>query len=456
MCSLCLKTKTGLALLYDENTNNTYDIRLKLTKEMLTIQKQDVVCIGGGAHHVNGGAEHKVPVVISKIFKDQVGKTLLSFPLNFCVIELVHLLRTAGDEVTITVRYLREAPAFLKLPLGEELDVRPASDQSSRASSPLFDSGLHLNGNSSNTVSASLHMDSLSTVPIEMIFICNGSFFTAILLNDRIRLSNSFEVFALDGVCTNVLQFCTEAESTDWLQAIATNINDLTQESCKCFSAQIIHMGWVCKHLHGSDASQIQSHKFLALKGSSLYILRGPPVKDCWVQAKLYVGLQQDCELRDGEPFCFSVLVGHGQSHCFSVVLGAELALWDRAFQKAVFMEVQRAGSKTYMCSNLGKILCFTIDFESGFSCSESISKVRLIWRYKFSQLKGSSDDGKTRVKLLFQNSENKQIEMKELEFANLTAVLHCIHSFIAAKVASVDPLFVNNQSITRKYMFNS
>lgn len=30
----------------------------------------------------------------------------------------VHLLRTAGDEVTITVRYLREAPAFLKLPLG--------------------------------------------------------------------------------------------------------------------------------------------------------------------------------------------------------------------------------------------------------------------------------------------------------------------------------------------------
>lgn len=33
----------------------------------------------------------------------------------------------------------------------------PSSDQSSRASSPLFDSGLHLNGNLSNTVSASLH-----------------------------------------------------------------------------------------------------------------------------------------------------------------------------------------------------------------------------------------------------------------------------------------------------------
>lgn len=31
----------------------------------------------------------------------------------------VHLLRTAGDEVTVTVRYLREVPSFLKLPLGE-------------------------------------------------------------------------------------------------------------------------------------------------------------------------------------------------------------------------------------------------------------------------------------------------------------------------------------------------
>lgn len=36
-----------------------------------------------------------------------------------------------------------------------------------------------------------------------------------------------------------------------------------------------------------------------------------------------------------------------------------------------------------------------------------------VLWRYKFSQLKGSSDDGKTRVKLLFKNAESQQIEMK-------------------------------------------
>ncbi|XP_034164039.1 gamma-2-syntrophin isoform X2 [Pangasianodon hypophthalmus] len=448
-------TKTGLALLYDEKTSNTYDIRLKLTKEILTIQKQDVVCIGGGAHHLNhrtvvlrrqatgglglsikGGAEHKVPVVISKIFKDQVADQTGMLFIGDAVLqinginvekctheEVVHLLRTAGDEVTITVRYLREAPAFLKLPLGSP---GPSSDQSSRASSPLFDSGLHLNGNLSNTAPSSPSSPSANEPKYEKRWLDAVSLPLSMARvskhkagSDKLR-SNSFEVFALDGACTNVLQFCTAAESTDWLQAISTNINDLTQECIKTANKyyspdeQIIHMGWVCEHLHRSDANQVQSYKFLALKGSSLYILRGPPAgasewaqaeatfnlcevlfkvhklwiaEDCWIQPKLCVGLQQDCELRDSEGFSFSVLVGHGQSYCFSVELGTELALWEKAFQRAVFMEVQRTG---------------------------------------------------------------------ELEFANLTAVLHCIHSFIAAKVASVDPLFVNNQSITRKYMYNS
>ncbi|XP_051501856.1 gamma-2-syntrophin-like isoform X2 [Myxocyprinus asiaticus] len=516
-------TKTGLALLYDEHTSNTYDIRLKLTKELLIIQKQDVVCINGDNSHLNhrtvvlrrqatgglglsikGGAEHKVPVVISKIFKDQVADQTGMLFIGDAVLqvnginvekctheEVVHLLRTAGEEVTITVRYLREVPAFLKLPLGSP---GPSSDHSSRASSPLFDSGLHLNGNSNNTAPSSpcspsdnelkyekRWLDAI-TLPLFMSRISRRKAGT-----DKLR-SNSFEVIALDGVCTHVLQFCTPAESTDWLQEISTNINDLTQESIKTANKycspedQIVHMGWVCEHVQVSDAEPIRSCRFLVLRGSSLLIFRRPPVtasdwtqaeasfhlcevlfkvhklwiaEDCWIQPKFYVGVQQDGELRDSEPFCFSVLVGHGQSFCYSVELGSELVLWEKAFQRAMFIEVQRVRSKSYMCSSLGKILSFTIDFESGFSCSESVSK-KIIWKYKFSQLKGSSDDGKTRVKLLFQNSENKQIEMKELEFANLTAVLHCIHAFIAAKVATVDPVFVNNQRITQKYMSNS
>lgn len=50
------QTKTGIALLYDEISENAYEIRLKLTKEVLTIQKQDVICVSGSDHSTNVSA----------------------------------------------------------------------------------------------------------------------------------------------------------------------------------------------------------------------------------------------------------------------------------------------------------------------------------------------------------------------------------------------------------------
>uniref|UniRef100_A0A8C2T6T9 Syntrophin gamma 2 n=1 Tax=Coturnix japonica TaxID=93934 RepID=A0A8C2T6T9_COTJA len=474
------QTKTGIALLYDEVSENAYDIRLKLTKEVLAIQKQDVVCVSGSdrsANHrtvtlhrqpvgglglsIKGGAEHKVPVVISKMFKNQAADQTGMLFIGDAIIqvnginvesatheEVVHLLRNAGDEVTITVQYLREAPSFLKLPLGSP---GPSSDHSSGASSPLFDSGLHLNGNSANTAPSSPSspianepkyekrwLDTLS-VPLSMARISRYKTGT-----DKLR-SNAFEVLALDGVSTGILQFYTAQESADWLRAISTNISDLTLQNmkmankCSSPSDQVVHMGWVRERLGGTDSSQLYKFKFLALKGSSFYIFSTPPVStldwvraekmynlcevlfkihklwladDCWLQANLYFGIHQDFNFEDHRPYCFSVMVGHGKSHCFNVELGSELAVWEKSFQRAIFMEVQRTGSKTYMCTWQGDTLCFTVDFALGFTCFDSKTK-NVLWRYKFSQLKGSSDDGKTKVKLLFQNPDTKQIETK-------------------------------------------
>ncbi|XP_075879559.1 gamma-2-syntrophin isoform X2 [Nelusetta ayraudi] len=460
---------------------------------------------GGLGLSIKGGAEHSVPVVISKIFKDQVADQTGKLFVGDAVLqvnginvepctheEVVHLLRTAGDEVTITVRYLREVPSFLKLPLGSP---GPPSDHS-RVSSPLFDSGLHLNGNGNSTApsppppstspSPSANepkyekrwLDAAS-LPLSMARVSRHKAGA-----DKLR-SNCFEVFAANGAAANILQFCTAAESTDWLQAISTNISELTQEKIKmvnkyCSSDdQIVHMGWTCECPEGSAAGKTSVFKFLALRGPYFSIFRSPPIsgadwgqaettynlyevlfkvhklwmaEDCWLQARLYLGLEHSPEQQDNDSLCFSILVGHGQSHTFRVELASDLATWEKSFQRAVFLEVQRIRSKSYLCSSQGNLLSFTVDFASGFACSEGNSKM-VLWRYKFSQLKGSSDDGKTRVKLLFKNAESQQIEMKELEFANLTAVLHCIHSFIAAKVASMDPLFTCGQSFHGSYM---
>ncbi|XP_069584101.1 gamma-2-syntrophin [Ranitomeya imitator] len=516
-------TKTGFAQLYNEGSDNACDVRLRLTKEALTVQKQDIVCIGGHKESSNrrtvtlhrdpvgglglsikGGAQHKVPVVISKIFKDQpadqsgvlyTGDAVMQVNginvENATHEEVVHLLRNAGDEVTITVYYFKEAPSFLKLPLGSP---DPPSDHSSGTSSPLFDSGLHLNGNTSNTAPSSPSSPTIQEPKYEKRWMDELSIPLLMARISRFKAStvklrpNSFELLAQDGVSSGTLQFNSAHDSADWLRAISTNISDLTVQNMKmvnkCYSPsdQILHMGWVSEKVQGSDGSHIYKFKFLVLKGSTFYIFKTPPVStldwaraekmynlcevlfkvskvwpadEIWIQENLYLNINQSEDFEDQRPYCFNILVGHGKSHYFSTELGSDLPLWERSFQKAIFMEVQRVGSKTYACNSQGDAVGFTVDFLSGFTCFDSKSK-NIIWRFKFSQLKGSSDDGKTRVKLLFQNCDTKQIEMKELEFQDLTGVLHCIHSFIAAKVASMDPTFINSQSITRKYIYNT
>ncbi|XP_016054685.1 PREDICTED: gamma-2-syntrophin [Miniopterus natalensis] len=495
------ETKTGIALLHDQVSGNAHDVRLKLTKEhrTVTLRRQPV---GGLGLSIKGGAEHRVPVVISKIFKDHaadrtgmlfIGDAILQVNginvENATHEEVVHLLRNAGDEVTMTVEYLREAPSFLKLPLGSP---GPPSNRSSGASSPLFDSGLHLNGTASNTAPSSPSspianqpkyekrwLDTLS-VPLPMARISRPKAGT-----EKPR-SQAFEVLAL-GVRTGMLQFSTAQEGADWLRAVSTNISDLTLQTMKvlnrCCSPrdQVVHMGWVNERLEGADCSPTFRSKFLALKGSFLYVFNTPPVStldwvraektynlcevlfkvhefwptgDCWPQTHLCLGLQ-DPDVEDPRPHSFSVMVGHGRSHAFTVELGSELATWEKAFQRATFLEVQRTGSKTYPCSWQGEALCFTVDFAVGFACFDSRTQGAL-WRFRFSQLKGSSDDGKGRLKLLFQDLDTRQIETKELEFQDLAAVLHCVHAFLAAKVASLDPGFMDGQSAAGKHLHSS
>lgn len=75
---------------------------------------------------------------------------------------------------------------------------------------------------------------------------------------------------------------------------------------------------------------------------SNNFMLQLWMVEDCWLQARLYLGLEHSPEQQDNESLCFSILVGHGQSHTFRVELATDLAVWEKSFQRAVFEEVQR------------------------------------------------------------------------------------------------------------------
>uniref|UniRef100_A0A3Q1FDN5 Syntrophin, gamma 1 n=1 Tax=Acanthochromis polyacanthus TaxID=80966 RepID=A0A3Q1FDN5_9TELE len=203
-------------------------------------------------------------------------------------------------------------------------------------------------------------------------------------------------------------------------------------------------MGWVDEKEQDSVQDRMYSPKFLALRGSSLFKFSAPPVSFSAVLAVVWSYLL-DNDLLDKRKHCFSVQTETGEDMFFSVELECELLIWEKAFQMATFLEVERIQCKTYACIMESHLMGLTIDFSMGFVCFDAASKA-VLWRYKFSQLKGSSDDGKSKIKFLFQNQDSKSIEAKELEFSNLFAVLHCIHAFFAAKVACLDPMFVESQ----------
>lgn len=53
-----------------------------------------------------------------------------------------------------------------------------------------------------------------------------------------------------------------------------------------------------------------------------------------------------------------------------------------------------------------------TLDWDLGFALYDPQTR-SYQWQYKFSQLRGSSDDGKSRLKLHFHDTETKCIETK-------------------------------------------
>lgn len=49
-----------------------------------------------------------------------------------------------------------------------------------------------------------------------------------------------------------------------------------------------------------------------------------------------------------------------------------------------------------------------------------------IVWQYKFSQLRGSSDDGKSKLKLHFQDHETRAIETKVSNIYRRTDATYC------------------------------
>lgn len=146
----------------------------------------------------------------------------------------------------------------------------------------------------------------------------------------------------------------------------------------------------------------------------------------------------KDSENVDERQHCFLVQTSGQDSRYFSVDTRQELLKIENAWHCSVVTAVMKLGvsshsgeiiikanytsfqNKTFTVSCNGKTAGLTLDWNLGFSLHEGDSKTPA-WQYKFSQLRGSSDDGKSKLKLHFQDCETRAIDTKvsryELKF---------------------------------------
>ncbi|ENN81198.1 gamma-1-syntrophin [Dendroctonus ponderosae] len=483
-----LKVRTGMVTVSDGKSRPT-PVQLHLSMEVLRLQKEEPIPmdskplnskermvqihrqkVGGLGLSIKGGAEHKLPILISRIYKNQaadrtgdlfVGDAIIKVNGEYITAcphdDAVNILRNAGDLVVLTVKHYKAATPFL-----QKQDDKDSQQTDSNSEKEASDESFRITSNSTSSRPSSIcsemdqetiqtHWVDIITVPLMMAYVTRYIFGT-----DKLR-PNSFEVRGLNGISTGIIHCDDSAILSQWLKFINDNIIGLTSLQMKLYnrnftvSDRIEYMGWVNECvLNNNQPWQNYKPRFLALKGTDLMLLDSPPLNladwnKCSLAFKVYqtmFRIVKDSENVDERQHCFLVQTSGQESRYFSVETRQELLRIENAWHSAVCNAVMKLGTKTFTVSSNGKTAGLTLDWNLGFSLFEGDSKT-LVWQYKFSQLRGSSDDGKSKLKLHFQDIDTKAIETKELECAILQSLLYCMHAFLTAKVASVDPGFL-------------
>ncbi|XP_022083318.1 gamma-2-syntrophin-like isoform X2 [Acanthaster planci] len=480
--------KTGYLSLKDGQHNGEV-VRAQLSKESLSLQREETflvspveaevngpeidsskertVClrrqkIGGLGLSIKGGAEHNIPILVSRIFKDQtadqngglyVGDAILK--VNGMSIErathdeAVAALKNAGTEVVLTVRHFRAATPYLKqaaklADAENQLEVQieqsnsmPNHDSSWQTRNSAL--GQQQEANARQPKPEKRWVDLLS-IPLLMARVSRYTPGT-----DKLR-PNSFELVGMDSMSSGILLCHNAAELKDWLKCISANIATLNAQSMKISnnllqpSDQILHMGWIGERLPTVMQMHTWKPKFLTIRGSDILLFNTPPVNTRdWVRCertyKLYEVITRVYKTGDAV----------SNHHYLCTQTRSELNVWQNAIQRATQAAVSKLGTKTYGCTWRKKVVGLTFDLSTGFTLFDAQNKQAIIWRYRFSQLKGSSDDNISTVRLQFHNPNTDQVETQELECPHLRKLLHCMHAFLSTKLALVDPTFMRS-----------
>lgn len=449
-------------------------MRLYLTTELLKLQKEQMENSAktppvdskertvkmkrrkdtGLGISIKGGAEHKLPIMISRIFPRQaadetgqlfVGDAIIKVNDDWVTVcphdEALQVLRNAGENVTLCVKHYKAATPFLQRTGSKENHLNQIDDVRIE----------EYHESEYKEKDEAKYVDAVA-VPLMMAYVTRYIFGT-----DKLR-PNAFEVRGLNGTSTGIVHCADSAVLSRWLKYITDNIVGLTRLQIKLYNRnfpcteRIEYMGWVNEAIpSGSLPWQTYKPRFLTLKGTDVLLFDSPPLNVVdWLRCGLIFKVYQtmfrvlkDSEHKDERQHCFIIQTCGQDSRYLSVETRQELLRIEAAWHAAVCSAITKIGNKMFIVKWCGRQCGLTLDWNHGFVLRDLETKTCL-WSYKFSQLKGSSDDGNCRLKLHFQESDTKIIETKEMECASLQNILFCMHAFLTAKVASVDPAFLS------------
>lgn len=439
--------------------------------------------VGGLGMSIKGGRESNLPIAISKIYKDQAAYETSQLHEGDIILEVngqdirrathdeaVAVLKKGGSEIELTVIHSSSSSSVANSEITPGTTSEASQSGVSKQANGIVrsveesSSDAECRENSSQKSSEVGETDSNSSlqswtdnIVLPLTFASVSRYKTG---EDTLR-SNAFEVSSMDGGASVVLYSENKVELLSWYSAIKDRVVLLLEQAMNLSNAslpspeQVIHMGWIWERLRSTNHWNVWKRKFLTVKGSELQVFEMPPVatRD-WLKSEVSHNLMEvvchickEDEQLDKREHCFTVQSYSGVSHYLAVDTEADMTEIVNRVQEATHQAVVQIESRSFPGKWRGQSVKLVLDLKRGLRLYSGTDR-SLLWQYRFSFLRGSSDDGARKIVLLFSQSPAGPFDRQELEFTNMQQVLTVMHAFYAAKVAQVDPNFSFDNSV--------
>ncbi|XP_069549305.1 beta-1-syntrophin [Brachyistius frenatus] len=442
-------------------------------KRCVKVTKQE---IGGLGISIKGGKENKMPILISKIFKglaaDQthalyVGDAILS--VNCMNLrdathdEAVQALKRAGKEVTLEVKYMREATPYVKKgsPVSEIGWETPPPESPRLSSSPII---------SSSSPPSPPTQPSLSLTGDRRCILLKMCYVTRAMTTPDPE-NRQLELHSPDARHTVVLRCPDQPSALSWFSAMHSVTSTLAQRVLAeviqntagtgvAGSKEIRHLGW----LAGKTESEKQCWKpvLVVLTEKDLLLYDSlPRGKEAWqspahtyplLATRLVHSGPDRGSPHSGTELFFATRTGTRlgiETHLFRTETTKDLSMWTRHIVNGCHASAEMIKEVTTSCLYRSKECRLVIHYEQGFSVladpkvearedgEEGVvltpSKPQVLLSYPFEKLKMSSDDG---VRMLLLDFGGKEGEIQLDLHSCPKPIVFILHSFLSAKIS--------------------